>query len=88
MVDAGAAKALASGNSLLPAGVRSVSGVFARGDVVDIVSDDGRILARGLSEYDSGDAVKIAGCRSQEIASILGGVPRSVMVHRDHMVML
>lgn len=87
-VDAGAAKALAKGNSLLPAGVRSVIGDFARGDVVDILSEEGHILARGLVEYDSGDAVRIAGRRSDEIAAILGSVARSVLVHRDHMVML
>lgn len=88
VIDAGAARALASGNSLLPAGVRSVSGDFARGDVVDILTEEGQILARGLSEYDSGDAVRIAGRRSEEIAHILGGVARSVLVHRDQMVML
>ena len=87
-IDMGAAKALTNGNSLLPAGVRQVAGAFARGDVVDILSEDGRLLARGLSEYDSSDAVRIAGHRSDEIARILGGVARSVLVHRDHMVML
>lgn len=87
-VDAGAARALAKGNSLLPAGVSSVSGAFARGDVVDILSEEGQVLARGLVEYDSGDAVRIAGRRSDEIAGILGSVARSVLVHRDHMVML
>ena len=87
-IDIGAAKALANGNSLLPAGVRQVSGAFARGDVVDILSEDGRLLARGLSEYDSSDAVRIAGHRSDEIARILGEVARSVLVHRDQMVML
>lgn len=88
VIDTGAAKALAGGNSLLPAGVRSVSGTFARGDVVDIITESGQILARGLSEYDSGDASRIAGRRSDEIGVILGGVSRSVLVHRDHMVML
>jgi glutamate 5-kinase len=87
-IDAGAERALARGNSLLPAGVRSVSGLFARGDVIDILSEDGRPIARGLSEYDSADAARIAGRRSEEIAAILGSVPRSVLVHRDHMVML
>lgn len=88
VIDAGAAKALADGNSLLPAGVRSVSGTFARGDVVDILTEEGHVLARGLSEYNSGDAMRIAGRRSEEIANILGEVSRSVLVHRDHMVML
>ncbi|MES1983846.1 MAG: glutamate 5-kinase [Pseudomonadota bacterium] len=87
-IDAGAERALANGNSLLPIGVRTVTGTFARGDVVDIVAEDGRVLARGLAEYDSGDAVKIAGRRSEDIAAILGDVPRSVLIHRDHMVLL
>ncbi|MGK2912393.1 MAG: glutamate 5-kinase [Sphingobium sp.] len=87
-IDAGAERALASGNSLLPIGVRNVSGIFTRGDVVDILAEDGRILARGLSEYDSDDAVRIAGKRSEDIAAILSDVPRSVLIHRDHMVLL
>jgi glutamate 5-kinase len=88
IIDAGAARALVRGNSLLPAGVRQVSGTFARGDVVDIINEDGQIIARGLSEYDIGEASRIAGRRSEDIAAILGSVPRSVLVHRDHMVML
>lgn len=88
VVDAGAERALARGNSLLPAGVRQVSGAFARGDVVDILAEDGRIIARGLAEYDAGDATRIAGRKSEDIAATLGYAPRSVLVHRDHMVML
>ncbi len=88
IVDDGAAAALARGTSLLPAGVARVEGMFARGDVVDIVAQDGRIIARGLIEYDSGDSAKIAGRRSEEIAALLGEMPRSVLVHRDHMAMV
>ena len=88
IVDAGAEKALGKGNSLLPAGVASVEGVFDRGDVVDIVAQDGRVIARGLIEYDSEAAVKIAGKRSEDIAALLGEMPRSVLVHRDHMAMV
>ncbi|WP_420146196.1 glutamate 5-kinase [Sphingobium sp.] len=88
IVDAGAEKALGKGNSLLPAGVASVEGLFDRGDVVDIVAQDGRVIARGLIEYDSEAAVKIAGRRSEDIAALLGEMPRSVLVHRDHMAMV
>ena len=88
IVDAGAERALGKGNSLLPAGVASVEGLFARGDVVDIVATDGRVIARGLIEYDSDAAVKIAGKRSEDIAMLLGEMPRSVLVHRDHMAMV
>ncbi len=87
-VDAGAEKALERGNSLLPAGVARVEGVFARGDVVDILAEDGRVIARGLIEYDSEEAARIAGKRSDDIAALLGHLPRSVLVHRDHMAMV
>ncbi len=87
-MDAGAEKALGKGNSLLPAGVARVEGVFDRGDVVDIVAQDGRVIARGLIEYDSEAAGKIAGRRSEEIPVLLGEMPRSVLVHRDHMAMI
>ena len=60
-VDAGAAKALANGASLLPAGARHVTGKFARGDVVDIIGPLGTAVARGLSEYDSDEAIKVDG---------------------------
>lgn len=88
ILDAGAERALARGASLLPAGVSRVEGLFARGDVVDIIAQDGRVLARGLVEYDSDEAALIAGKRSDDIAALLGHLPRSVLVHRDHMAMV
>ncbi|APL93253.1 glutamate 5-kinase [Sphingobium indicum] len=88
VVDAGAEAALGRGNSLLPAGVARVEGIFARGDVVDILAEDGRVIARGLIEYDSEEAARIAGKRSEDIATLLGHLPRSVLVHRDHMAMV
>jgi len=86
-IDAGAVVALRSGKSLLPAGVIRVDGAFARGDAVVIRDADGAEIARGLVAYDAEDAVKIAGCSSSDIASILGFGPRAAMVHRDDLVM-
>ncbi|RDV02593.1 glutamate 5-kinase [Sphingorhabdus pulchriflava] len=88
IVDAGASKALRGGASLLPAGATHVQGEFRRGDVIDIVTAEGETLARGLSEYDATDAVQICGKRSSELETILGAVPRQVLVHRDQMVLL
>jgi len=88
VVDAGAAKALTQGRSLLAAGAISVDGRFARGDVVDIVGPDGHVVARGLVEYDASDAASIVGRRSDALEAILGYAPRSALVHRDHMVVL
>lgn len=87
-VDAGAAKALHSGKSLLAAGITRVEGKFERGDVVDIVDADGITLARGLAEYDSRDGASIAGLSSAAIATTLSAPPRAAFIHRDHMVML
>jgi glutamate 5-kinase len=88
IVDAGAAGALAAGKSLLPAGVKEVSGAFARGDVVDICDTDGALIARGLVEYDAADAARIAGKRKDEIEVMLRDAVRPALVHRDHLVML
>ena len=85
-VDDGAIAALMSGKSLLPAGVRLVSGEFSRGDTVAILDPEGREVARGLVAYDAADAVRIAGLKTAEIADALGYEPRSAMVHRDDLV--
>ena len=87
-IDAGAARALANGKSLLAAGATGVSGGFARGDLVAVVGPDGRTLARGLSEYDAAEACAISGKRSDEHAAILGYAPRAALVHRNHMALL
>ena len=87
VVDPGAARALAAGRSLLPAGVRSVDGEFERGDAVLIEHPAGTVLARGLSAYASTDARRIAGHRSEEIDGILGWRGRDEIVHRDDLVL-
>jgi glutamate 5-kinase len=86
VIDAGAETALRSGKSLLPAGVREVTGDFARGDTVAIVGPDGFEVARGLVAYDAQDAVRIAGLKSSAIAGVLGYEARAAMVHRDDLV--
>jgi glutamate 5-kinase len=87
-VDAGAAKALAAGSSLLPAGVRQIEGKFGRGDAVVVRGPDGSPLARGLSAYASDDAARIIGHRSDAIEAILGWRGRDEIIHRDDLVLL
>ena len=86
-IDAGAEKALLSGKSLLPAGVKQVEGVFERGDAVIIRGPNGHELGRGLVAYARHDAALILGKKSGEIASILGHAGRTELVHRDDMVL-
>ena len=87
IVDAGAARALAAGGSLLPAGVRGIVGEFERGDPVLVQDLADTVLARGLSAYASADARRIAGHRSDSIESILGWRGRDEIVHRDDLVL-
>lgn len=86
-VDDGAEKALGSGKSLLPAGVRRVDGKFDRGDAVVIRRLDGTELGRGLVAYANDDAQRIMGKKSGEIAGILGHKGRSELIHRDDMAL-
>ena len=86
-VDDGAARALGNGNSLLPVGVVAVTGDFRRGDVVKLCGADGAVLGRGLAEYSSSDAASIVGCQSEQIEEILGHRGRTVMIHRDELVL-
>ena len=86
-VDAGAARALADGRSLLAAGATAVAGRFARGDLVTIEGPGGTV-ARGLSEYDAGDAERLLGRRNEDHAALLGYAPRSALVHRNHLALL
>ncbi|MGA2893107.1 MAG: glutamate 5-kinase [Xanthobacteraceae bacterium] len=86
-IDAGAVAALRRGNSLLPVGVTRIEGDFARGDAVVIRGPDGAEIGRGLCAYDAEDAQKIRGRPSAEIDGILGFSGRTVMIHRDDLVL-
>jgi glutamate 5-kinase len=88
VVDAGAAKALAGGASLLAAGITAVESHFSRGDAVAIRSADGTTLAHGLSEYDAAECARLMGHQSADHAELLGYEPRSAVVHRDQLVLL
>lgn len=81
-VDAGAAKALEAGKSLLSAGVRAIEGPFDKGDAVRVRDETGREVARGIVRYDSADAQRIAGLRSDAIEAELG-FTEGPMIHAD-----
>lgn len=86
-IDEGAAAALARNASLLPAGVREVSGSFRRGDLVDVVTEQGQIIARGLCHYDAAEAGRITGVQLEDVAERLGYAVRRPMIHRDDLVL-
>lgn len=87
-IDAGAAAAIQSGKSLLSAGLTTVSGPFEKGDCVRVWDTGGSELARGLVRYDAGDALRLIGCRSEEIEAALGYHSSPVIIHADDLALL
>ncbi len=86
-IDDGALKALKSGKSLLPVGVKKIEGHFQRGDAIEIRTLEGKKVGMGISAYDVGDATRIIGKNSGEIARIHGYAGRDELIHRNDMVL-
>jgi len=87
VLDQGAARVLQeSGRSLLPVGVVAVEGVFDRGELVQCVDEQGREVARGLVNYNSGEAQQLLRQPSHRIEALLGYAGDEEMIHRDNMV--
>jgi len=88
-LDEGAVRVLQeSGASLLPIGVRKVSGQFERGAIVSCLSPSGEEIARGLVNYNSEEADKIKGSQSAAIAGVLGYVDEPELIHRDNLALM
>jgi glutamate 5-kinase len=86
-LDDGASKAIAQrGRSLLAIGIVAVEGDFSKGEVVSLVDQNGVEFARGLTNFGSHDARRIAGKRTAQIAEVLGSLPYDEVIHCDNLV--
>ncbi len=89
VIDEGARKAIVEKKkSLLPAGVRKVSGSFKSGDMVDVRTEHNRTIARGLCNFSSEEVEKIAGRKTTEIVQWLGQKAFDEVIHRDNLVVV
>ncbi|MDQ1257675.1 MAG: glutamate 5-kinase, partial [Candidatus Hydrogenedentes bacterium] len=89
IVDDGARKALVEkGKSLLPAGIVAVEGTFDAGAAVKVKDMNGVEIARGLTNYSSGDIERIKGSKSNVVQSILGRKDFDEVIHRDNLAAL
>ena len=89
VVDAGAAAAMRErGVSLLAVGVVAVRGEFVRGDVVRCVTAGGEVVAQGLVNYSSGEAGRLAGAATDEMAGRVEYVEEPELMHRDNLVIV
>ena len=86
IVDDGAAAAIHSGKSILPAGVISVAGDFERGAAIKVLNVNGVVIAQGLAAYNAIEIAAVAGKRSDEIEKILGYRRRPAIIERDDLI--
>ncbi|MDH6705552.1 glutamate 5-kinase [Kitasatospora sp. MAA19] len=88
-LDAGAVTAVVSGGaSLLPAGVTKVDGEFTAGDPVDLLAENGHIVARGLVNFDARELPRLLGRSTRDLAQEFGAAYEREVVHRDDLVVL
>ncbi|GAA3425666.1 glutamate 5-kinase [Streptosporangium sandarakinum] len=88
-LDPGAVEAVVGRRkSLLPAGVTAVEGEFAAGDPVDLCGPRGRVVARGLVNFDAGEIPGLLGRSTRELGADLGPEYERELIHRDDIVIL
>lgn len=87
VVDKGCERAiLASGSSLLAAGVTAVEGKFDPGNTIRVLAGNRREIARGIVNYNADDIRKIMGVHTDQIAGVLGCKSHDEVIHRNNMV--
>ena len=87
LLDDGAVRAITDGKkSLLAAGITGVEGTFDTGDVVELVSLDGAVVARGIVAYSSEELPAVLGKSSKALLDEFGH-DREV-VHRDYLAVV
>jgi glutamate 5-kinase len=74
--------------SLLPAGVTAVEGDFVAGDPVELLDPTGRVVARGLVNFDSAELPPLLGRSTRDLARELGAAYEREVVHRDDLIII
>ncbi|MDK2892676.1 glutamate 5-kinase [Methanohalophilus sp.] len=87
IVDEGACNALQNRMSLLPSGVIDIVGNFDRGDIVEI-DCNGKIFAKGITDYTSDELQKIKGKHTNMIADILGYKNYDHVVKKENIALI
>lgn len=87
IVDKGAKDAVKKGMGLLPSGIVEVSGMFDRGDIIEI-ENEGKVFAKGVTDYTSSELAIIKGKHSDMIENILGVKNYDEVVRKSNIGML
>ncbi len=86
VIDNGAVKSIKHSKSLLASGIDKVYGTFGRGDIINIESGEGTLIAKGVTNYDSLEIEKIKKRHSSDITEILGYKYSNDVVHINNMI--
>lgn len=87
IVDKGAKEAVKKGMGLLPSGIVGVAGMFDRGDIIEIESE-GKVFAKGITDYTSSELASIKGKHSDMIEKILKVKNYDEVVRKSNIGML
>lgn len=87
-VDKGAANALLTKQaSLLSAGIKEVFGDFEDGAVVEVIDENHKVIAKGLTNFDSSELPKMLGKNSAKLIEEFGAGYEKEVIHRDDLVL-
>ncbi len=86
VVDEGAKRALFAHKSLLPSGIKSIEGVFGKGEVAAIMDMDGKVFAKAVPYFDSTEIEKLQGHKSSDIESVIGKGRKDVIFRPEDLV--
>ena len=79
---------LNQGRSLLAIGVIGATGHFNAGEIVDIITQDDTLVARGESTYSINDLTRIAGLTSEQLKPLFPNRKRLEVVHRNKLAII
>ena len=74
--------------SILPMGITGVYGKFDKGGIVEIATEDGETIGKGITRFSSDEIAAIKGKKSEEISKILGCKCKKEVVHANDLVIL
>ena len=89
VVDSGLEKLLRSKKvSILPKGIKDVKGEFLASSVINVISQNGDILAKGITNYSSAEIKLTIGVASDKMSEILGYKGKKQIIHANDLVLL
>lgn len=88
VLDDGAKRAVLDRKSVLPVGIKEVTGSFLRGDAVRILAENGDQLARATVNFSAEELDKIKGHRSSQFKGVLGYECSAEACHRGNIILM